>query len=328
MAALEFHELAGLFPLMDNADANAFAVDILENGLREPIVLFEEKILDGRNRYNACIATGVEPTFRPYLGDDPTGFVVSLNYHRRHLNAGQRALFAEGLTTIGHGGDRRSDQVAIGKITQAAAAKIAKVSPRSVAAAKALKRDAVPDVVEAVERGSLPIADAAAFAKQVPTLEQARLIEEHGSPADAVKASKLAVKAKADRAEQAAAAKLAASKPKVAAEPTAAMSPKPGDDPVTTAAKLIGLLEVFGRVNVSGTVARMSNDDRIAMMTQLVRANSWINQTVIEVAISGGANLGKLAPVSLRLEALEFLKAATARIETELGRSAVTGTAS
>jgi hypothetical protein len=53
-------------------------------------------------------------------------------------------------------------------------------------------------------------------------------------------------------------------------------------------------------------------------MMQLVRANSWLNQTVVEVAISGGGNLGKLAPVSLRLEALEVLKTATTRIEAEL----------
>ncbi len=306
MAALEFHELAGLFPMMDGVDPNALAVDILENGLREPIVLFEEKILDGRNRYNACIATGVAPTFRPYLGDDPTGFVVSLNYHRRHLNAGQRALFAEGLTTIGHGGDRRSDQAAIGKITQAAAAKLAKISPRSVAAAKALKRDAVPDVVEAVERGIVPIAEAAAFAKQVPTLEQARLIEEHGSPADAVKASKLAVKAKADRAEQTAAA---------------------ANNPAAALVDVVDHLERGVMMNMGVATSRMSSDDRIAMMAQLVRANSWLNKTAVEIAVAGGANLGKLAPVSLRLEALEFLHAATARIEAELGRTAVPGTA-
>ncbi|MFY9954147.1 hypothetical protein [Bradyrhizobium sp.] len=62
----------------------------------------------------------------------------------------------------------------------------------------------------------------------------------------------------------------------------------------------------------------MSNDERIELMTQIVRANDWLNKAAIEVAISGGANLGKLAPPSLRYEALSFLHKATARIEAEL----------
>jgi hypothetical protein len=64
------------------------------------------------------------------------------------------------------------------------------------------------------------------------------------------------------------------------------------------------------------------------MMTQIVRANSCLNKTAIEVAVSGGANVGKLAPVSLRLEVLEFLRAATARIEAELADRAVRESAS
>jgi len=49
----------------------ALAEDIRANGLREPIVLFEGAILDGRNRYRACIAAGVDPRFEIYDGNDP-----------------------------------------------------------------------------------------------------------------------------------------------------------------------------------------------------------------------------------------------------------------
>jgi hypothetical protein len=107
---------------------------------------------------------------------------------------------------------------------------------------------------------------------------------------------------------------------KLAVNAAAAAKAKPGDNP---AAALIDLIEHFERINVSVTVARTSNDDRITLMTQLARANACLNKTAVEIAISGGANLGKLAPVSLRLEALEFLKAATARIEAELAGRAV-----
>ena len=51
---LESHKYAELFPLIQNADFGEFKIDIAENGLREPIWLYEGKILDGRNRYRAC----------------------------------------------------------------------------------------------------------------------------------------------------------------------------------------------------------------------------------------------------------------------------------
>jgi hypothetical protein len=70
-AALESHPLANLFPLLEGSEFEELVADIKANGLVEPIVMFEDKILDGRNRYRACLAAGVEPAFRPFMGDDP-----------------------------------------------------------------------------------------------------------------------------------------------------------------------------------------------------------------------------------------------------------------
>jgi hypothetical protein len=90
--SLTFHPLAELFPLMEGEEFDALVADIKANGLCEPITLLDGKILDGRNRYRACLAAGVEPDIIKGDGaiDDPAAYVISANIRRRHLSAEQR----------------------------------------------------------------------------------------------------------------------------------------------------------------------------------------------------------------------------------------------
>jgi ParB-like chromosome segregation protein Spo0J len=55
---IEFHSVANIFPMMTGKEFEALKQDILTNGLKEPIWLYEGKIIDGRNRYLACLETG------------------------------------------------------------------------------------------------------------------------------------------------------------------------------------------------------------------------------------------------------------------------------
>ena len=88
---IELHPLCTLFPRLSGAEFDALRDDIKTNGLRSPIVLHEGMILDGGNRYRACIEAGVEPTFSKFDGGNLVSFVLSVNLHRRHMTAGQQA---------------------------------------------------------------------------------------------------------------------------------------------------------------------------------------------------------------------------------------------
>jgi hypothetical protein len=90
---LDFHPLADLFPLMEGEEFDALVEDIKTHGLLETIGLYDGKILDGRNRYRACLAAAVEPEFRAYKfknSAEAAAHVISANIHRRHLTAEQK----------------------------------------------------------------------------------------------------------------------------------------------------------------------------------------------------------------------------------------------
>jgi hypothetical protein len=58
---LEFHPLANVLPLIEGAEFEDLVADIRANGQRDDIVLLDGMVLDGRNRYRACVAAGVKP---------------------------------------------------------------------------------------------------------------------------------------------------------------------------------------------------------------------------------------------------------------------------
>jgi hypothetical protein len=65
--------------------------DIRQNGQREPIIMHDGLILDGGNRYMACIELDIKPQLISFGGEDVTAYVLSANLHRRHLTPGQQA---------------------------------------------------------------------------------------------------------------------------------------------------------------------------------------------------------------------------------------------
>lgn len=170
MKDLEFHPVAAIFPLMEGQEFEDLKEDIRENGLIEPVWIFEGKILDGRNRYRACRELKIEPKFREWRGPSAVSLVVSLNLKRRHLTAAQRAMAAadalphyeaearKRMATSApgiYGGKPGTEKIreAVGEAADHAAAAFG-VNAHYISDAKAL-RDRAPDIAAKVRTGEM-----------------------------------------------------------------------------------------------------------------------------------------------------------------------------
>lgn len=176
---IPFHPLADLFPLIEGPDFEALCEDIRKHGLRQPIQIWHGQILDGRNRYRAVCQmlpgfydltaaehlTGGGSWFEDVSHIHPRllpAHVISLNLRRRHLDETQRALIGASLASLPVGGrskrcDDEGANLPDSSVTVAEAAALLNVSPRSVKAAKQLRREAPPDVVQEAERGEVSL---------------------------------------------------------------------------------------------------------------------------------------------------------------------------
>jgi hypothetical protein len=196
----ELHPLCTLFPRVTGAEFDGLVADIKAHGLRQPIVLHGGMILDGGNRYRACVEAGVEPVFQEFQGDSLVSFVLSANLHRRHLSAGQQAAIVAsaqdwakaqtvgkpksgnvtGLATVA---ERAAKSGASDK-TQRMADKVAKADPE-LAKKVAHGEVSLPQAVQKVEAKNKKAAPAPAPLHVVaPTGDVITEADLHEDPAD------------------------------------------------------------------------------------------------------------------------------------------------
>lgn len=170
---LDFHPLADVFPALPQSEYEKLMADIETNGLLQPLVLHEGRVLDGRHRYLACKELGILPKTEALPAKiDAASYVASTNLLRRHLTASQRAIVAAKLEDYQHGGSRlrqaegqhslaglagAGDGVAT---TRAKAASQMEVSERSVASARKVLDRCTPEIIAEVETGAINVADA------------------------------------------------------------------------------------------------------------------------------------------------------------------------
>jgi hypothetical protein len=188
----EIHPAAGLFPPLADDALHALAEDIRANGLVHPIILHDNRVLDGRNRLKACEMAGVEPRFTVWQENgSPTAWVLSVNLHRRHLDESQRAMIAarakeqfeaearEAQRSLAGTRKDLGANLRQGRAPKSAerAARLVSVSGRSVELASKVIRNGDPELVDAVDRGDVAVSAAATVAG-LPKEQQKKAVRE------------------------------------------------------------------------------------------------------------------------------------------------------
>lgn len=161
LANLEVHPVADMFPMLTSAELAELAESIAANGLLEPIVVFEGKLVDGRNRLAACEVAGVEPDVVDYPGE-PEGLVswiMAKNLDRRHLTPSQRAMLGARLATLAKGHRPRGERSQTP--TQRQAAELVGVGERSIRRARQVLESGDEELVAQVDQGQVAVSAAA-----------------------------------------------------------------------------------------------------------------------------------------------------------------------
>jgi ParB-like chromosome segregation protein Spo0J len=188
------HPICLLMPSADEDELASLIDDIRAHGLLDPIVLFESRILDGRNRAAACEAAGVAPRYVAFHGarEEALMFVVSHNLKRRHLTKQAIAdtlVEAEDFNLDYELGEPATPDIKMSagdpdilmsaqKPKTASSRELAKaaggaVSREMINATRKVKEKGVPELKEAVKRGRIGVQDAAKAADLAPELQQA-----------------------------------------------------------------------------------------------------------------------------------------------------------
>ncbi|CFK64675.1 Transcriptional activator%2C adenine-specific DNA methyltransferase [Burkholderia pseudomallei] len=188
----EIDPLVTMFPAMSAIEFEALKEDIKLNGLLEPIVLYQGRVVDGRHRLLACRELGVNPMFISVDADSIKGtiddYVISRNLHRRQLAMGQRAMIAANLATLVLGDNQHTAHA----VSQSEAAKLLGVSVDSLQRAKKVRACGHLGLIEAVENNKIDVTravrlaelDKAALDKVLAIDDLSRIFKDKGASCD------------------------------------------------------------------------------------------------------------------------------------------------
>ena len=135
------HELSARWPDMSREDFDNLEASIKDNGLREPITIFEGEVLDGWHRYQACESVGIDGATVEFAGSyEDARVLIQTRHTRRNLPPGQFAACVLGMyeSRTGSGGQNAQKANCTGAVRSTKdLAELAGVSERTIAKVKA-----------------------------------------------------------------------------------------------------------------------------------------------------------------------------------------------
>ena len=182
----KWHPAASIFPMLSDEKLIELAEDIEKNGQREPILLLDGLVLDGRNRMAACRLKGCEPATKIVADiEDPVAYVLSLNLHRRHLTPSQASMCSARAREIYE--QQAKERQKLDNLNREnlpdsekgrardAAGKAFGVSGKSVDFAKKVIDKGIPGLAKAVDEGRMAVSTAAVLASEPAEQQQAAI---------------------------------------------------------------------------------------------------------------------------------------------------------
>jgi hypothetical protein len=262
MNKLQLHPLCKMFPRMAGAEFEALKDDIQTNGLRHPIITHKGMILDGGNRYQACLDMGVKPLMTEYTGENLVTYVLSANFYRRHLSPGQQAAIVasaqDWVNAQEHGGtganqhnnEQRCNVAPLQTVASRAAQSGASVRTQKMADKVARQS---PELAVKVAHGDISLASAARQLAPTPAAEsepRPQPPEDFGPSAEELAANEAAARADAEVMAQL----------------------LDSDDKLSTA-----VAEVK-RLNAELSVVKVSRDGYMNQCSDLIRRIKWLQR--------------------------------------------------
>jgi len=155
-----------IIPEMDVEIYKQLKESISKNGYNKakPILLFENKILDGYNRYKASAELDIKPVFKSFKGDILKAFNYLLDTHLERISAfseslseSQRAIFIVELQELEKEISQKSCKIATRKRkTNEILADNSNTSARYISYIKKIRKEH-PELIELIERGDYSI---------------------------------------------------------------------------------------------------------------------------------------------------------------------------
>lgn len=167
---IPLHPLAAIVPMRDDTSIRELARQIAGDVPLDPIILFEDQVLDRWELYLACLEAGREPPFETYTGKDPFGFLIARQLQRGLLNESQRGMLGARVCNFPVGGNQYYEGLSIGR-----ASELLNVSPETISRAKKVLARGIPELVKAVDDGLLKVGKAYTIAKKQPQQQREEL---------------------------------------------------------------------------------------------------------------------------------------------------------